>query len=136
MNHYSIDNLNYARDPRTGKSAPTKITVIDQENGDEVELEVPSKWDVCPVCDGKGTHVNPGIDAGGLSAEDMDDPDFMEDYMSGVYDQTCNHCQGRTTVAVPDWDVLDERTRKLIEEHDRAEAEYEAERQAEIRMGC
>lgn len=57
------------------------------------------RWIVCPVCEGKGTHVNPDIDANGLTAEDFDeDPDFAEDYRSGVYDVTCYTCKGRTTV--------------------------------------
>jgi hypothetical protein len=50
---------------------------------------------VCPVCEGEGTTVNPNIDCNGLSAEDFrDDPDFAEDYMSGVYDITCKACNG------------------------------------------
>jgi len=136
MTHFTIDNLNYARDSRTGDPAPTKLTVYDPDSGDDVEIEIPSKWDVCPVCDGKGTHVNPSIDAGGLSRDSMDDPEFMDDYMSGAYDQTCNYCQGRTTVRVPDEDAMSDADRKLWYDHLRDEAAYEAECQAEIRMGC
>jgi len=56
-------------------------------------------WIVCPVCDGEGTTVNPDIDANGLTAEDFnEDPDFREDYMSGVYDITCAACLGNRVV--------------------------------------
>jgi hypothetical protein len=56
-------------------------------------------WIVCPVCDGEGTTVNPNIDANGLTREDFDeDPDFREDYMSGVYDITCAACHGKRVV--------------------------------------
>lgn len=53
------------------------------------------KWMICPACDGEGETVNPSIDAGGLSAEDFaEDPDFAEDYRSGVYDVCCAACGG------------------------------------------
>ena len=53
------------------------------------------KWIICPVCDGDGTTVNPAIDANGISAEDfVADPDFRDDYMSGVFNITCRACGG------------------------------------------
>ena len=56
-------------------------------------------WLVCPVCNGEGKTVNPSIDAGGLTREDFDeDPDFREDYMSGMYDITCRACNGQRVV--------------------------------------
>jgi hypothetical protein len=56
-------------------------------------------WLVCPVCNGEGKTVNPNIDAHGLTAEDFyDDPDFAEDYRSGVYDITCAACNGMRVV--------------------------------------
>lgn len=56
-------------------------------------------WIVCPVCDGEGTTVNPNIDAHGLTREDFaEDPDFAEDYSSGVYDITCAGCNGMRVV--------------------------------------
>ena len=52
-------------------------------------------WLICPACKGEGSHVNPNIDAGGISAEDFyDDPDFFDDYMSGMYDVPCDACHG------------------------------------------
>jgi hypothetical protein len=56
-------------------------------------------WLVCPVCDGEGKTVNPNIDANGLTAEDFaEDPDFAEDYKSGMYDITCAACSGKRVV--------------------------------------
>jgi hypothetical protein len=56
-------------------------------------------WILCPVCNGEGTTVNPNIDAHGLTREDFnEDPDFAEDYMSGVYDITCAACSGKRVV--------------------------------------
>lgn len=56
-------------------------------------------WLICPVCDGEGKTVNPNIDAHGLTAEDFrEDPDFAEDYRSGLYDITCAACNGLRVV--------------------------------------
>jgi len=52
----------------------------------------------CPVCKGKGSHVNPAIDGNGLSAEMREDPEFMEEYMDGAYDVVCNNCGGQGTI--------------------------------------
>jgi len=58
-----------------------------------------AKYIVCPTCEGEGKTVNPNIDAHGLSAEDFrEDPDFAEDYLSGLYDVTCRACHGKRVV--------------------------------------
>jgi DnaJ-class molecular chaperone len=50
---------------------------------------------ICPACRGRGSHVNPAIDAAGISSQDFaDDPEFADDYMAGMYDQPCNKCNG------------------------------------------
>ena len=158
------ENLNYFNDPRTRGPAPDTITVpfagcgscgepvryeqdpkwrmvptCDCEGFEytEGEIAIATKWAVCPVCDGEGKHVNPSIDCGGLTAEDFaEDPDFAECYFGGTYDQTCNRCGGKRVVKVPDYEALTDYDRKLLEEHNRAEAEYHAEVMAEIRAGC
>lgn len=69
----------------------------DDNNDDEEEVVAPKKdpWIICPVCEGEGTTVNPDIDANGLTQEDFDeDPDFAEDYMSGMFDIRCRSCGG------------------------------------------
>lgn len=58
---------------------------------------------VCPQCDGKGTMVNPSVDAGGISEfEFAQDPEFRRAYFSGVYDVTCSQCKGKRIVSVID----------------------------------
>lgn len=104
---------------------------------DGTEHTLPTRWIVCPVCNGKGTHVNPSIDAGGLSAEDFhDDPDFAEAYLAGEYDQTCNRCTGRTTVREVDLERLAPELRKVYARQLRADAEYRAEVRAERMRGA
>lgn len=103
----------------------------------DVECELPWRYDVCPVCEGKGTHVNPSIDASGLTAADFDDdPDFRDDYMSGHYDQTCNRCQGKRVVPVVDEERADPDDLKRLDDDAADEAAYRAECAAEIRAGC
>ena len=130
----TIDDLNYARDPRNCKRDPERLYVFD---ADDVEREIPTLWAVCPVCDGNGSHVNPSIDAGGLTAEDFaDDPDFRRDYFGGAYDQPCNRCGGRSTVRVVDRGACEADLLALYDADMDAADDAEAERLAEIRMGC
>ncbi len=63
--------------------------------------------EVCTGCNGTGKHVHRGIDGNGLSEEDRSDPDFMEDYLSGAYDVTCETCNGLRVVFAPDWKRLE-----------------------------
>jgi hypothetical protein len=86
---------------------PDKMTAIwwseEEEEGrlgsEKNPYKLRMKYAVCGVCNGRGKHVNPSIDSHGLSSEDFDnDPDFAEDYFSGVYDVTCYECNGRTTI--------------------------------------
>jgi hypothetical protein len=115
-----------------------KATVLLYNDDDsEDEVEVPVKFEVCETCDGKGHHVNPSVDSGGLTAEDFyDDPDFMEDYMSGRYDVSCYGCHGKRVEAVLDRDRCDKDTLKRLEDKWECEAESRRERDAERRMGA
>jgi hypothetical protein len=130
--NWALDNYNYACDERT--KGPAAAPILYMENGDEIPL--PMKYEVCPVCDGHGKHVNPSIDAGGLSEEMMGDPDFLDGYFGGVYDVTCNRCRGKRVVPAVDWDKLTKEEAEAYEAQLRMEREDEAERLSEIRMGC
>lgn len=129
----AIEAMNYARDPRTQGKAKPPILYLD--NGEELEL--PTRWMVCPVCKGAGSHVNPAIDCGGISAAAFaEDPDFAEEYLGGAYDQLCNRCGGRTTVPTVDWQALtDEQARAYRRQLDE-EADDRAMELAELRAGA
>ncbi len=100
-------------------------------------LRLKTEWGVCPTCRGKGMHVNPSIDASGLTAEDFDrDPDFREDYMSGIYDQICNECHGLRVVPVIDRVNNSKEDIKRYDEYIESEQQYAAEVAAERRMGA
>ena len=101
------------------------------------EVPLPWQYEVCPVCRGKGTHVNPSIDCDGLTREDFDeDPDFRDDYLRGVYDVPCNHCGGKRVVPDVDWDALSEEIAEMYREQLADEAMYRREQMAELRMGA
>lgn len=106
------------------------------EDGSGAPIEATLKWEVCPTCEGRGSHVNPSIDSHGLTAEDFaEDPDFKEDYMRGLYDQPCNECHGRRVVPVIDPERNDAKLIKALERWERNEAASRYERQCEMRMG-
>ena len=103
---------------------------------DDELIEIPAKWEVCSLCDGKGTHVNPGIDAHGLTAEDFEsDFDFYESYLKGEYDECCYRCEGRTTEPVPDEDYCTPKQLKTIENAIDNHFLEKRDREAEIKYG-
>lgn len=132
-----MENLNYARDPRNCELAKPPVLYFVDDDGCDSEIELPTKWAVCPVCKGKGKHVNPAIDCCGLTSEDFcEDEEFGQDYMEGVYDVPCNSCGGRTTVQAVDWDALTAEQREAYEEQLREEDNYRACYLAEVRAGA
>lgn len=76
-----------------------KLAVTINDEDQRLFIPFQFKYGVCGTCDGKGTHVNPSIDAHGISPEEFDDdPDFRDNYFSGMYDVACYECQGRRVV--------------------------------------
>jgi hypothetical protein len=91
------------------------------------------RFEVCPTCKGRGEHVNPSIDANGLTREDFDqDPGFAEGYFRGDYNVACYLCDGLRVVPVP----LDEDVRHDIETYVRDQQSYRAEVLAEMNFGA
>jgi len=110
------------------------LTVYDDE-GNEVEL--PTRWAICWTCDGKGTTVNPSIDAHGLSSEDFaQDPDFERDYFAGVYDVPCRECKGKGKVREVDEKRCAAEEIRWNENRLRELDEIRADYAAEARMGA
>ncbi len=134
----NLDLHNYYNDRRVSSGVARKPTVlIENEDGECTEEELPFLWQVCPVCNGNGTHVNPAIDSGGISMEDFEeDPDFAEAYVRGDYDITCNHCQGLRVVPAVDVMQCDPDLLELWEAQEADEAEFKAVQRAELSMGA
>lgn len=94
--------------------------------------------EVCHECHGTGTYVNPSIDAGGLSYEDMHDwdDDMICDYRSGRYDVTCERCDGNNVVDVFDEDNATPEQIKFVDNFWKYYYEDKYTRIAEMRAGC
>jgi hypothetical protein len=103
------------------------------EEGNEVVLELPAVYAVCPRCEGKGSIVNPNI--GVVTGEQFEeDPDFREAYFAGVYDITCPRCAGQRVVLVPIVAGADPQVLKAYRRHLRAIGELEQMERMEQRM--
>jgi hypothetical protein len=93
---------------------------------------IPVKYEKCETCDGKGKHVNPSIDAHGLSSDDFaEDPQFAEDYFNGMYDVECRECEGRRVAIEVDRDRATPEQVKSIEDWFQEQADDYAVRRAE-----
>jgi hypothetical protein len=128
--------LRAAADPRT---MTIRFSHEDYDTGDVRNYTIPFHWAVCDVCGGRGTHVNPSIDAGGIGDDDefwMDDVDEETGesrYFSGAYDVPCYTCGGRTTV--PSAEPQTEEEREAFEAVF-GRYSYSAEQLAEMRWGA
>jgi hypothetical protein len=107
------------------------------EDGEGNELEIPAKFEVCSTCDGKGKHVNPAIDSNGLTEEDFDmDPDFRENYFSGMYDMPCNECKGRRVSPIVNEEGMSEELKEYVNNTIQEHYDYERMCYMERKMGC
>lgn len=155
MSWNGLDDYNYYGDTRTqarGRStwyddldhatmtATVSFTDYSSDEEEERVVSLPFRFEVCSLCNGKGTHTDPSIDCGGLTYEDFDeDPGFADDYMSGSYDVGCYQCGGkRVTAEVDRRRCNDDQLAVLayLAEAAAEEAEYEAMCLAERRAGC
>lgn len=109
------------------------------DEGEEVTLQLPAEYVVCGRCRGEGSHCNPAIDGNGITEsdrEDWADDDFMEGYLGGRYDVTCEECGGDRVVLVVDETRTSPVDLALYRRHNREMAEMRAEEAAERRMGA
>ncbi len=101
------------------------LTVDIENDGIFEEVQIPTKFEVCSRCRGKGTHVNPAVDGNGIGQEEFDeDPDFQEAYFSGVYDVTCQKCEGERVEKVPDFDRMTPEMKEAWKEDESSRREF------------
>jgi len=117
------------------------VTVYGEDKDEDIEedVELPFKYEVCDLCLGKGSHVNPSIDAHGISVDEFaEDPEFREAYMAGRYDVICYRCGGSNVEPVICTEHLTDEQKKyheMILENQQNAAEAAAESAWERRMG-
>lgn len=122
-----------------------KVKWEDDEDCEE-ETELPAKYEVCPTCLGKGTHVNPNIDGHGISQEEWEhewDEESKEMYLYGGYDVQCRKCDGLRVILEIDEELIynygTDEQRKALQWHHKSlkeEADYRRMVAAEIAYGC
>jgi hypothetical protein len=120
-----------------------KITIeIENEDGEPVEHELPTIYEVCGRCRGEGKHTNPSIDGHGISEEEWERDwsyEEREDYMNGVYDVQCYECNGLRVVAAVDEELLkmnDPKLYKAWREWQQEEWDYQQMVASERRYGA
>ncbi len=120
-----------------------------EETGKPVVYVVPITREVCPTCDGKGSHVNPSIDASGIGGDDeFWDDDYSDDYddedgnpggskyLNGFYDVTCYTCKGKNVVPTIDRRITEKKALEAWDDRCEDAAEYDRVCEAERRYGC
>ena len=141
FNDSRVTNARYQRDIDAGVDTRSMTFTFEVGEGDEsTSYTLPVKMEVCPTCNGRGTHINPSIDASGIT----EDSDMWEDcdeygennYLSGRYDVTCYTCKGRNVVASIDRKGADKKALKVWESREREEREYQATCRSERLMGA
>lgn len=113
-----------------------KTPILYCDDGDEIEL--PTRWEICPDCRGEGARAFGGEAFTGSEWAEAchDDPDFAEDYMRGTYDRTCDDCGGSGKIKVVDHDRLTPEQAKAWDEQCQDLREMREEEAMERRMGC
>lgn len=122
---------------RFDKRTMTMVFTFATDDGDDEEVTFPCKLEVCSLCHGTGRHVNPSIDAHGISGEEFyDDPEFAEEYMAGTYDVACYRCHGDNVWPVIDEQRASQESLARLDEYLNDRYDYIQECEAERRMGC
>jgi hypothetical protein len=119
--------------------------VIENDEGEEIEYELPSKKEVCNRCQGYGTHMNNSMGQHAYSQEEFnevfhDDEDRRQYFTrGGIYDVTCEVCSGKNVIDVVDVTLLTEEERKIYQIYldiENDNAEFAAMCASERRMGA
>jgi hypothetical protein len=77
----------------------SKLIVMLDAEGNEREVRVPARYVICTHCRGTGMSSS---HLGAFTRDEMDEqgPEFLEDYMAGVYDKPCHECEGGKVLLV------------------------------------
>jgi hypothetical protein len=92
------------------------------DDGEEIEHTFPSCNEVCPECEGYGTHLNPNIREHAYSMEEFEqefDEEGREQYFKhgGIYDVRCQVCRGNKVIQVAEESLFNSEQKSLYEEY-------------------
>lgn len=118
-----------------------KVT-YENDEGEEIELELPSIMEVCWDCDGHGTVLTEGMRNHAYSVEEFResfDEEEAQEYFTrgGMYDVQCPTCHGANVMPVVDEEHIPENLKAQYEEYEKSEhqkAQWDAEDRATMRM--
>jgi len=98
-------------------------TDANSEDG-PTSVNLPDKYEVCWRCEGRGVH---DCWEGGMTQDEMydQDPDFWQDYKSGVYDALCSVCNGQRVLLTVDESRL---SPELLAQYKESERQYDQQR--------
>lgn len=115
----------------------------ENDDGDELVVDFPTIWAICSDCSGDGTTYLgwKSRDQPAFTCEDFaeEGPEFVEDYMNGVYDRDCPSCNGTGKVREIDEDAAQSKYPKAFKAYCNdldAKAHYDSMVRAEQRFGC
>jgi hypothetical protein len=115
----------------------------ENDEGEEVELNLPSKMEVCWDCKGHGTVLTAGMRDHAYSMEEFnesfDDEEDRQAYFQrgGKYDVSCPTCHGANVMPVVDEEHIPEKDKAAYSEYLKSEeqkAQWDAEDRATERM--
>lgn len=137
----------YEFDKRVRRAEEESKKTFDEKNMtlsfeiEEQMITLPAKFIVCDVCNGKGSHVNPAIDAHGITQEEYStwSHEEKDDYFNGGYDVPCMTCHGRRVVPVIDEANIKDDQKELlhaVRQCEKEEREFENACRRERMMGA
>ena len=92
------------------------LKYCDEHDGTDF-LMVDGKMEVCPTCQGTGSHVRHDLDDSRMVDDMREECDYegLENYFRGAFDEVCTHCNGANVVLEPNWETVPEWAQKAIE---------------------
>ena len=113
MDQRDLEYINEKFYKSFNESNMTFVVEYYNDDDEEVKVELPARFEVCELCNGRGTHVHPSVDACGISKNDFDDdPEFEEAYFGGHYDVACYRCKGKRVEPIVNEDILTTRQKE------------------------
>ena len=118
--------------------------VFEDDNGDEVVVDIPARYEVCSDCEGHGSVLNESMRFHAYTAEEFSDftDEDREQYFKrgGIYDVVCSTCKGMRVEKVLDTDAKltseQKEALKLMREREADDREYEHLCRMERMMGA
>jgi RecJ-like exonuclease len=108
-------------------------TCLFNEDTDQHDIQLPTKWTICGACNGEGKS---SAYLGSFTASEFHeafDDEEADAYFSGAYDRACEECDGDGKVKIVDVDKLDEDQARSWDAQERARHEVDWAEAAERR---